>query len=223
MTNRQSELLSDFLAHEVTTTEELLHCLAGPATADAFRRMLLLFLRGHYASSVNYMDGFKHLQCYVWNPDEKLSKLAIEFTHNSDDRKPDDYPGIYVGFGEASYEKVALGNHAGNTQDLSGSHVTKEAVVNYEVFHVAKRASDAYDLAEMTARVLLAMGPVMAKNGGATGFEVTGMRKPVEKKPSPKDQYTVAIPVRIAYSLAVTRTLESHRIRIISQILTAEL
>jgi hypothetical protein len=48
------------------------------------------------------------------------------------------------------------------------------------------------------------------------------MQRPKEKKPSPKDHYTVAIAVRITYSMAVTRTLESHRIRMISQILTAE-
>jgi hypothetical protein len=87
---------------------------------------------------------------------------------------------------------------------------------------MAKNASDAYDLADLTARVLLAMGSVMARNGGATGFEVVSMQRPKEKKPAPKDHYTVAIAVRITYSMAVTRTLESHRIRMISQILTAE-
>ena len=74
----------------------------------------------------------------------------------------------------------------------------------------------------MTARVLLAMGPVLARNGGATGFEVVSMQRPKEKKPSSKDYYTVAIAVRITYSMAVTRTLESHRIRMISQILATE-
>lgn len=221
MNDRQSELLSEFSAHEIETTESLLHCLSGPPTADSFRRMLLLFLRGHYASSANYM-GFDHLQCFVWHPDEKQSKLAVEFTHNTDDRKADNYPGVFIGFAESSFNKVGIGNHAGNTQDLAGSHVTKEAAADYEVHHVAKNASDAYDLAEMTARVLLAMGPVMARNGRATGFEVMSMQRPKEKKPSSKDYYTVAIAVQITYSMAVTRTLESHRIRMISQILAAE-
>jgi hypothetical protein len=221
MNDRQDELLSSFLPHEVTTTQDLLQCLSGPPTADSFRRMLLLFLRGHYSSATNYM-GFDHLSCFTWNPDVKLSKLAVEFTHNADDRKADNYPGIFIGFAESNFNKVAVGDYAGHTQDLAGTHVAKEAVADYEIFHVAKNASDAYDLAEMTARVLLAMGPVMARNGRANGFEVIGMRRPVEKKPAPKSHYTVAIPIKITYTLAVTRTLESHRIRRISQILTAE-
>ena len=53
----------------------------------------------------------------------------------------------------------------------------------------------------------------LARNGGATGFEVLGLRKPKEKKPSPENYYTVATPVQIKYTLAVSRTLESHRIR----------
>lgn len=221
MNDRQDEMLRDFLPHEVDTTEALLHCLAGPPTSDSFRRMLLLFLRGHYSSSDNYM-GFDHLECFIWHPDEKQSKLAVEFTHNPDDRKPDNYPGVFVGFAESNFQKVAIGNFAGNSQDLAGTDNSKEAVADYEIFHVAKRPTDAYDLAELTARVLLAMGPVMAKNGRATGFEVMGMRKPVEKKPAPTNQYTVAIPVRISYTMAVTRNLESHRVRMISQYLATE-
>lgn len=221
MSDHRDELLSEFTAHEVQTTEELLHCLSGPPTADSFRRMLLLFLRGHYSSADNYM-GFDHLACYTWNPDEQQSKLKIEFTHDPDDRKADNYPGIFIGFAEGNFRQVAIGNYAGSTQDTAGTHNAKESVVDYEIFHVSKRPTDAYDLAELTARVLLAMGPVMARNGRATGFEVLGMRKPVEKKPAPKDQYSVAIPVRISYTMAVTRTLESHRVRRISQYLATE-
>lgn len=216
MNDRRDELISRFSAHEVETTEELLHCLDGPPTADVFRRMLLLFLRGHYSSSSNYM-GFTQLDCYTWNPDKKTSKLTVEFTHTPDDRFADTYPGIFVGFADATFNQYGIGNYAGNTQDTSGTHQSKETVVDYDIFHVSKRPSDAYDLAELTARALLAMGHVLASNGGATGFEITGMRKPVEKKPAPKEQYTVAISVQIRYTISVTRSLESHRIRMISQ------
>lgn len=220
MNDRYDELIKNFSAQEVQTTEDLIQCLQGSPTADVFRRMLLLFLRGHYSSSANYM-GFDQLNCFVWNPDSKLSKLEVEFTHRPDDRRPDNYPGVFVGFAETTFNQIGMGNYIGSSQDLSGTHHGKEAVADYEIFHVAKRASDAYDLAELTAHVLLAMGPVLARNGKATGFEVMGMRRPVEKKPQPKQYYTVVIPIQIRYIIAVTRTLESHRIRMISQSLDA--
>lgn len=215
------ELLKDFLPHEVQTTRDLMCCLEGPPTADKFRRMLLLFLRGHYSSPLNYM-GFTQLNCLVWHPDQLQSKLAVEYSHNEDDRKADNYPGVFISFAENTFNKLAIGNIAGRTQDLSGTHKSKEAVLEFDIFHVAKVPSEAYDLAELTARVLLAFGHVLATKGGATGFEVIRMRPPVEKKPAPKEQYTVAIHVQITYTMAVTLSLESHRIRMISALLIAK-
>jgi len=218
----RDELIEKFTKYEVELAEDLVHCLQGPPTAAMFRRMLLLFLRGHYSSSENYM-GFDHLSCYTWATDKQTRKLEIEYTHNKDDRNPDAYPGIFVGFSAVDFSELGIGgNFAGNTQDLAGTHISKDSQANFSIFHVAKNPSDASDLAELTARALLAMGPVLAKNGGATGFEVMGMGVPREKKPSPKNHYTVATPIQINYTLAVTRSLESHRIRQIVQLLATE-
>lgn len=219
----RDELIEKFTPDEVETTEDILSCVRGklPVTTDLFRRLLLLFLRGHYASNANYM-GFDHLNCYVWASDPAATKLAVEFTHNEDDRKPDNYPGIYVGFAGSQFEKIAQGNYAGNTEDLSGTHLAKESVCVFEIHHVAKRASDAYDLADLTARALLAMAGPLARNAGATGFEVMGVRPPKEKKPSPDDYYSVATVVQIKYTLSVTRSIESHRIRAIALILDSQ-
>lgn len=216
----RDELIAQFTKSEVETTEELLACLRGPVTTDSFRRLLLLFLRGHYSSADNYM-GFDHLSCFTWSP-EKDSTLAVEFTHRDDDQKPGAYPGIYVGFSQTGFEKVAVGNHAGSTQDRAGRHVAKEAEVNFSISHVAKRASDAYDLAELTALALTAMAAPLARNAGATRFEVQGMAPPERKKPSPDNYYTVATAVQIHYTMAVTRTIESHRIRRIALMLQPE-
>lgn len=214
----RDELISKFTRNEVETAEEILACLKGPVTTDSFRRLLLLFIRGHYSSSDNYM-GFDHLKCFTWSPDKKDSTLTIEYTHREDDQKPGAYPGIFVGFSQTAYNQVAIGNHAGHTQDRSGRHVSKESVANFAISHVAKRASDAYDLAEMTSLALTAMADPLARNAGATGFEVSGMSIPQRKKPSPDDYYTVATAVQIHYIMAVTRSLESHRLRRISLLL----
>ena len=214
----RDELISEFSQHEVETAESLLACQKEPATTDLFRRMLLLFLRGHYSSPSNYLE-MDQLACYVWTPDSKTSTLVVDYTHGIDDRKPDNYPGVYIGFGQTAFEKLVLGNFAGNTQDMSGRHVAKESVANFEISHVAKRASDAYDLAELTSQVLTAMAEPLCRNVGATGFEVMGMALPKEKKPSPDKYYTVATAVQIKYIMAVTRTIESHRIRRITMLI----
>jgi len=209
----RDELIDKFTRHEVETTEEMLGCLKGPVTAYNFRRMVLLFLRGHYSSSDNYM-GFDHLHCYFWHPDEKLRRLMIEMTHNGSDRKPDAYPGIYVGFGKMDLETLGIGgNFAGNSRDLAGTMVSKESTLVLQISHVARNPQDAWDLAELTGRALQAMGSPLARNAGATGFEVMGLQTPESKKPTPEDYYTVATAVQIKYTQGVIRSLESHRVR----------
>jgi hypothetical protein len=216
----RDELIASFSKSEVETTEELLACLKGPVTTDAFRRLLLLFLRGHYASADNY-SGFEHLKCFTWTPGSD-STLTVDFTHGENDQNPDAYPGIYVGFSNTRFEKIALGNFSGGTQDRSGRHHAKDSTASFEINHVASKASDAYDLAEMTSVVLTAMADPLARGAGATGFEVLGMAAPVRKKPSPDNYYRVATTVQITYTMNVTRSIESHRIRNIALLLQAD-
>jgi hypothetical protein len=218
----RDELIEKFSPHEVETVEELLHCMKQPPTTDKFRRMLMLFLRGHYSSTDNYLD-FDHLKCFVWHADEKLRTLEIEFSHQGDDSKPDAYPGIYIGFSGVKFEKGGIGsNFAGTTQDTAGTHMSKIASATFVISHIAANASDANDLAEMSSRVLTAMAKPLAMNSGATGFEVTGYAPPKEKNPAPRQYYAVAMPVEISYTHAVTRSLESHRIRRIAQVINTE-
>lgn len=217
----KDQLIKKFTRSEVETAQSILQCLDRPVTADKFRRMLLLFLRGHYSNSDNY-SGFEHLGCFTWSDDEDSSKLAVEFTHADDDDLPDNYPGIFLSYGGLTYNQVALGgNFAGNSEDRASRHYSKESVAMFDIYHTFKKASDAYDSAEMTSRVLTAMAEPLARNGGATGFQVSGVRKPQSKSKSPKTHYTVATGVEIRYTMSVTRTLESHRIRMITQSLIA--
>lgn len=209
----RDELKEKFTCQEVESAEEVLECLEGPTTAYNFRRMLMLLLRGHYSSGDNYMD-FEHLKCYTWNPDDKYSKLSVEMTHEGDDSRPDSYPGVYVGFSSLKLEKLGLsGNFAERTQDNAGTFISKEATAVFSIHHVAKRAQDAWDLAELSALFLQAIGSPISQRAGATGFEITGINEPKEKKPSPEEYYTVAISVEIKYTQSVSRNIESHRVR----------
>lgn len=216
--SERDQLIDQFTAAEVETAEGILSCMRGPVTTGSLRRLLLLFLRGHYASSANYGD-FQHLACFTWAPAPTSGSLSIEFTHNDNDQKPDNYPGIFVGFAQTPFEKIALGNFAGHSGDTSGTHLVKQATASFEISHVAQDAGDAYDLAEMTASVLTAMADPLVRNAGAKSLEVVSIAPPTRKKPSPDKYYTVAANVQISYSIGVTRTLESHRIRRIIMLL----
>jgi hypothetical protein len=215
----RDELVENFSSHEVATVESMLACMPGATSSSKLRRLIMLFLRGHYSSPQNYEEeDFGHLRCYVWHPDKKSATLHVGFSHEEDADEPDNYPGIFVGFSGTSFEKVALGNIDTYSQDLSTTHMAKQATMNLSVHHVASRASDAFDLAEMTATILTVMAAPMALNAGAQALEVLGIKEPARKNPSPKDQYRVAVEIQITYILGVSRYLESHRIRRIAQI-----
>lgn len=206
------QLINDFESHEVATAEELLECMHRPPSAAKFRRTVMLLLRGHYSHPDNYGDEYAHLRCFRYAPD-KSSTLHVGFTHLPQDENPDNYPGIYVGFGGVQLTQLAIGNVAGYTDDSSGTHLAKQADLTLVINHVAKEAGDAYELADMSAMILTAMGTPVAMKSGASSFEVEGYAEPKKEVPSPDRYYTVAMTVKISYTHAVTRSVESHRIR----------
>lgn len=206
------QYISDFSANEVQTARDILACVEGSPTSSKLRRMIMLLLRGHYSNPDNYGAEYQHLACYRYSDDE-YSTLHVGFSHLSNDNSPDNYPGIYVGFGGVTLSKLGLGDVSGHTFDNSGTHITKQATLSLVVNHVAKEAGDAYDLADMSATVLMALGRPMVQSSGAAELSVEGYGEPKKELQSPNRYYTVAMLVKISYNHAVTRSIESHRIR----------
>jgi hypothetical protein len=114
--------------------------------------------------------------------------------------------------------KLAFGNHGGLSEDMSGNYLSKQADLTLVIRHTAKEAGDAYDLADMSAMVLTAMGHPLMMQSGATSFEVEGYGEPKKEVPSPDGYYAVAMTLKITYTNVVTRSVESHRIRRIASI-----
>lgn len=207
-----SEYINNFSAQEVQTARDILACVDGAPSSSKLRRMVMLLLKGHYSHPENYGAEYEHLACYRHTSD-KDSTLQVGFTHLNNDKNPDDFPGIYVGFGGVTLSKVAMGDVSGRTDDNSGTHVTKQATLTLLVNHVAKEAGDAYDLADMSATLLMALGRPMVLSAGALELSVEGYAEPKKEVQAPNRYYTVAMTVKISYNHAVTRSIESHRIR----------
>lgn len=214
------QLREDFKPCEIETTESLISCMDGPATAMKFRRIIMLLLQGHYASSDNYGEAYAHLRCYQWAND-KTSTLHVGVVGIPDDSKPDNYPGIYVGVRSIDYTKESIGDFAGMSADTSNTFLARAANLTLDVMHVAKEINDAYDLAEMSAVVLTALGQPFAMKSGARYFEVTGISALRKETLAPDRHYTVAMTVKISYTMSVSRSVESHRIRKIAMDITS--
>lgn len=211
------QLISDFENHEIGTTKSILECVRGPVTSSKFRRIVMLLLRGHYSNAENYGDEYAHLGCYTWH-DGPSPTLHVGFTGLPKDSATDNHPGVYVGFGGVELSKLVLGNHSGLSEDMSGNYLSKQADLTIIIRHTAKEASDAYDLADMSAMVLTAMGHPLMLQSGATAFEVEGYGEPKKEVPAPDGYYAVAMTLKITYTNVVTRSVESHRIRRIASI-----
>jgi hypothetical protein len=213
------QLLSDFEKHEVDTTRSLVECMALPPSSSKFRRIIMLLLRGHFSNAANYGEEYSHLGCYTWD-DSSSPTLHVGFTHLPDDSTPTNYPGVYVGFGGVTKTKLAIADDGGMTDDYSGNYISKQNELTLVINHVAKEAGDAYDLADMSDMVLTAMGRLVMLQSGALAFEVEGYAEPKKETPSPDRYYTVAMSLKITYTHVVTRSVESHRIRRISTLVT---
>jgi hypothetical protein len=216
----EQQLLDNFLPHEVETTSALIRCMDKPPTAMKFRRIVMLLLRGHYSSKENYPDGYEHLGCYEWS-DSRSSTLHVGLSGMFDDKKPDNYPGVYVVARSVEFSREAIGDKAGMSNDMGTTFLSRGATLTLDVMHVAGEINDAYDLAEMSAAVLTALGAPFALKSGARSFEVLGISEPKKETPSPDRHYAVAMTVKISYTQSVSRSVESHRIRRIAMELPA--
>lgn len=221
MIDIKEQLIAEFSPAEVQTTEQLLQCMQGPPSGAKFRRIIMLLLRGHYSNSENYGDEYKHLSCYTYSEDPPGS-LEVGFSQQNVYENPDKFPGIFVEFGGVELSRAAVGDFAGHSEDTSRTYVSRLATMTLLVHHVAQRASDAYDLADMTTMVLSAMAEPFCLRAGAMSLEVAGYAVPKKELEAPTRYYDVATSVKIAYTHSVTRSVESHRIRRIAMQITAE-
>jgi hypothetical protein len=212
-----------FGVHEVESVFDLMACMQGPLSNSAFRRIVMLMLRGHYSSNANYPEDLAHLRCFTWIPDGTpgmQGTLSVDFTHNFDDKHPDKVPGIFVGFGGANLRKIAIGDHHSHSDDRSQENLARGSKLGIRVHHIAKSLDDAMDLAEMSQLFLLAMSRVVRAATGAEGFEVLGYAEAVKNKLSSLEtNYEVVLSVEISYTLAAALSEESHRIRVISGVI----
>lgn len=214
----EDQLIDDFSPQEVKLTRDLLACQQMQAMPSTLRRAVMLTLRGHYSNPVNYGEHYQHLKCYEYSEDGP-SSFFVDYTHQNDDSKPDNTPGIYIGFGQTTYAKSGLGNYAGINDDRSGTYLSKISELGLSIRHIANSADDAHDLAEMTAIVLTALAQPIIMRMNAMGLEVTSIGVPEKKNQSPQRDYAVVTEVKISYTSSVTRSVESHRLRRIAQMI----
>jgi len=215
----EDQLIDDFSPQEVKITRELLACQELQAMPSSLRRAILLTLRGHYSNPVNYGEYYQHLSCFAYSEDGP-STLAVDYTHQSNDAKPDAVPGIYVGFGNTTYAKSGIGNYAGISDDRATTYMSKINEMGLSIIHRAINPDDAHDLADMTAMVLTALADPIIRKMNAMGLEVTSVGVPEKKNQSPQRDYGVVTEVKISYTSSVTRSVESHRLRRIALMIT---
>lgn len=206
--------IESFAPHEILGAQELLQCATGPATASGFRRALLLLLRLHFSSSANFGTSYQHLGCYTYAPDhggtveiDTLPRVAGNDTHT------EDYPSIMVGFGAVDLTRMVMGDIHHLSDDMASRVLIQEAGASFNIQFMLKNAGDAYDAAEMTASMLMALAAPLMMNTGARSFAITGWGEPKQTSPSPNRYYTVAMNVRVVYNFLARLHEESHRVR----------
>ena len=213
MENCREQLIADFYGHGTEPPEALLQCMEQPPTPSKYLRAVLLMLRTHYSDPSQYGPAYDHLACYKWSPDEKDSTLHVGLAPIDDKYNPENYPGIYVRLGGVQYAKAAIGDYAGLSCDYGENFVTKLAEMKIGVVHVAREVFDAYDLAAMSSVFFTALAAPTIDMIGATKLEVGGFSEGQRIQDSPKQNYAVELSLALSYNFAVSRSMESHRIR----------
>ena len=221
--NSAELLKSNFQPHEIRTMHSVMCCAEEHPSNALFRRIVMLMLRGHYATPLNYGEEFAHLGCYVWKDEDPTGTLKVDYTHKFNDKDPTMVPGVYVGFGGMNTTKLALGGgHNNHSEDNSVENFTRGATLVIEAHHLATSSPDAHDMAEMSYVFLMAMAAVIRNVTGAASFDVIGYGKATKNKLTTSEtHYDVVLTVEISYTLSAALSEESHRLRKISAIIAS--
>jgi len=207
------ELIRDFSAPKYTPSESILECMERPMSVSNFRRVITLLLRNHYSDASNMGQAFAHLACLKWDADTKQRSMNVDFWRKMNDLRPDDFPAVLVAFGEHESKRDTIAAYAGHNTFNSETYIQHPTTAHLDVWHIHPDEGTAYDMAEMTQVLLMALSQPLCEKTGAMSIQVPGFGPPKSELPAPDNHYAVVTRVQIYYTLSVVRSLESHRLR----------
>jgi hypothetical protein len=199
--------------------EELQGCVAQtPMSPSKLRRYFLLLLRGHWSDAQNYgPDISENLACMEWNPDARQSTISVELqgTDNPDQK----VPAIWVKLGNFQFKHTSFGDLAEIEQDNATKIIVMPATAQLLIKHEAAALDTAYDMAWSTLCFLMGFQEaVRAGLGGSmAAFKPQIVGEPIREEKQPQTRFRVDVGAQLSLNVAVTTTLESHKLKRVEQ------
>lgn len=175
------------------------------------RRIFLLLTRACYSDTRNYGD----LTAYeLRNPELKYSKdkyaktIDVELDYIYDADEVNVRPVVFVGLGDITFQRTAIGDYAGISEDRSTVYHTNQSQGTVVFRHIATSPDLAYAMSDITVKYFLA-GTSLLREGlpGLLDFNLQGISKINFTDADRERNYRVDVVFNFAFSFVwSTRT-----------------
>ena len=197
----------------VTLYQSLDTCLSEPLTIVNLRSIITLLTRAHYSDPANFGILEEELECLALDPEAEDNDLNILLDFIPDKKKPSPRPAIWINFERCQFDKKAIDNKAGGSEDNSRTEYVKIEDVSFTLTHVHDSVDIALMMAETTCDFFAGIRPHLMGKLGLSFFEVENIIKPRQSERAPERYYEVDVGLRMMFSFVMSANIESHRLK----------
>jgi hypothetical protein len=188
----------------------------GTLSPSRMRRVLLLFLRGHWSGPQNHPADLETLQCLHWDPNPADRKVEVELQGAQVGASAPH--AIWLAVGNFQFNERVLDSISGVTDDNTTEYRTLIGTCQVLISHEAPYLDQAYDMAWSDLCFMLGFIPSIrdALGGESLSIKPKVLGEPQLKQPEPKTNYRVDLGLEFDITLGVATQLESHLLKHVS-------
>lgn len=182
--------------------------------------VVVRLLQEHFARADNLiyteeLDGSKQLEGYIWDPDNKVTKIQIQPVHQYNAQDIQRRPAIYVKRNAWKPHRVAI-NHGqtinakptedGRIERVRGEYHSQAVLGSHSIFCVGKTGAEAELLGSEVFDYFISFAPIMRKDLKLHRLEVEeiGGIKTIDEEVE-----HFVVPITLAYAFFWTWRLEA--------------
>jgi hypothetical protein len=198
----------------VSTLRELDVCMKQPLTIVNLRAIMLLLTRAHFSDPDNFGIFKDALGCMCYDEnckDDPAITIRLDYVPSLPDPSP--RPAVWVCVDAVKFEKAAINNVAGWSEDNSRIGQVKKQATQITLTCIADSVDVTLMLAETVASFFAGIRMHLMETLNLAYFEVDSIGAPKIREKEPESYFEVDVIITMMFSFVMSANIESHRLK----------
>ena len=181
------------------------------------RRIFLLLSKACFSTTENYnmQSGFELTDPPVTYSDDKYAKkIDVELDYVYDAAEVNVRPAVYIGFGDITFQRQAIGDYSGISDDNSTIYCANQAQTSLHLRHITTSPDLCYALADTSVQFYLALQHLLEESlPGLGDFNIASVSKINILDPDKERNFRVDVVFNLTFMFAWKIVSEGHRLK----------